>query len=560
MLLPAGAEPVLLEQKSVDREHENKGGMTALAQAIYHEHDTVAQILQDNEHASAIPPIGALESLLWWAVKEGYVAIVASVLQGGADPDILEDDEWLPLLWAAANGDEALIKLHLTHGAKIEATADAVAIFRVGVDRSRTAFSWAAGNGHVGAVQILIDEGTKLDKKPYSIFLKSPLARAAENGHAEVVSLLLKSGADPQISYPFRKSSYGNDRSLRTAPIEVAFDNGHLGIAMQLIDSSLERLEPEDVKVPRRSAHIGEAVLSWAARLDHPTAVTQLLYKPKVVMVMADSGDNGGRVPLSDASEAGHDAIVGLLLEKGARVDIPDYDHCTPLWLAAANGHDTVVSQLLASGASPHTVNRSEHNTPRHKAAAGGHQATVSVLMDHGVDISVYNNLSLTPLSYAAEHGDVSIVNLLLKAGADPDGGSRANGETPLARAAAKSNDATVTTLLAHGAIVNAAIGESPLSRAAAGGHAAVVDLLLGQLHAADPNAQPPSPLPLERLVADLSLVACWIVKRKSMLKTSQAKIRRCVMLRSTGTKMWSGCFLTMAQSLNRRNRPRRIG
>ncbi|KAK5058904.1 hypothetical protein LTR84_011168 [Exophiala bonariae] len=486
----------LLEHKSVDREHEDKDGVTAVAQAIYHEHATVAEMLQKNEDASAISAVGAPEFLLWWAIKEGYTAIVASVLQGGADPDILVDGEWLPLLWAAANGDEALIKLLLTHGAKTDATADTVVNSHVGSDQSRTALSWAAGNGHIGAVQILIDSGAKLDWMPISNLLKSPLAHAAENGHTEVVSLLLRSGTDPQISDPFsKKSSSRKDWSLRKTPIGLAFDNGHLGIVMQLIDSCLKGLESEVAKVPSRSEYTEEVVLSWAARLGHLTAVKQLLSKPGVAMAMHDPRYDGSRLPLCDASEAGHDAIVTLLLEKGAKVDIPDYDHCTPLWLASANGHSTVVLQLIASGASLDTVDPSEHNTPLHKAAAGGHQATVSVLIDHGADIFVYNNSNLTPLSYAAEHGDVSIVNLLLGVGADPNGGPRANGETPLARAAAKGNVAAVTTLLAQGAIVNLPFGESPLSRAAAGGHAAVVDLLLSQPYAADPNAQPSSPL-----------------------------------------------------------------
>ena len=50
-----------------------------------------------------------------------------------------------------------------------------------------------------------------------------------------------------------------------------------------------------------------------------------------------------GRTPLSYAAEKGHEAIVKLLLEAGADINLKKRYCGTPLWHAAVNGHDTII-------------------------------------------------------------------------------------------------------------------------------------------------------------------------------------------------------------------------
>jgi ankyrin repeat protein len=58
--------------------------------------------------------------------------------------------------------------------------------------------------------------------------------------------------------------------------------------------------------------------------------------------------DTYGQTPLSWAAERGHEAVVRLLLEKGAESDWKDnINGWTPLSWATARGHKAVVRLLM---------------------------------------------------------------------------------------------------------------------------------------------------------------------------------------------------------------------
>jgi ankyrin repeat protein len=64
-----------------------------------------------------------------------------------------------------------------------------------------------------------------------------------------------------------------------------------------------------------------------------------------------DSKDTYGQTPLSRAAENGHEAVVKLLLEKGAELETKDKDGRTPLSWAAESEYEAVVKLLLEKGA-----------------------------------------------------------------------------------------------------------------------------------------------------------------------------------------------------------------
>ena len=71
----------------------------------------------------------------------------------------------------------------------------------------------------------------------------------------------------------------------------------------------------------------------------------------------------------------GHEAVVKLLLEKGAELETKDSDGQTPLWRAAGIGHE--VKLLREKGAELEAKDK-YGRTPR--AARDGHEAVVKLL------------------------------------------------------------------------------------------------------------------------------------------------------------------------------------
>ncbi|KAK1756048.1 hypothetical protein QBC47DRAFT_178875 [Echria macrotheca] len=178
------------------------------------------------------------------------------------------------------------------------------------------------------------------------------------------------------------------------------------------------------------------------------------------------------------ASYLGLEAVVRLLLDKGAAIEAADRDDMTPLSWAASQGHEDVVRLLLDKGA---VIEAADHigRTPLFQAAEEGHESVVRLLLDKGAVIEAVDDYGRTPLSWAASQGHEAVVRLLLDEGAAIEAMDR-NGQTPLSLAASIGYEAVVRLLLDEGAAIEAVDcnGQTPLSRAAEEGHEAVVRLL----------------------------------------------------------------------------------
>ncbi|KAH8652933.1 hypothetical protein BGZ61DRAFT_374430, partial [Ilyonectria robusta] len=120
----------------------------------------------------------------------------------------------------------------------------------------------------------------------------------------------------------------------------------------------------------------------------------------------------------------GHNAVVKLLLDKGADVEAKDKNNRyggTPLWWAAQNGHAAVVKLLLGKGADVEAKDKNNRygGTPLWWAAQNGHEAVVKLLLEKGADVEAKDRVDgRTPLWWAAQSGHKAIVKLLLDKGA----------------------------------------------------------------------------------------------------------------------------------------------
>ena len=101
---------------------------------------------------------------------------------------------------------------------------------------------------------------------------------------------------------------------------------------------------------------IAGPLLCLASALGLERAVEMFLLKQHSISVdfqidLETKDKEYGQTPLSWAAGNGHEAVVKLLLEKGAGLETKDKYGQTPLSWAAGNGHEAVVKLLLEKGA-----------------------------------------------------------------------------------------------------------------------------------------------------------------------------------------------------------------
>jgi hypothetical protein len=152
------------------------------------------------------------------AIKQDNPAVIRSLLQRGFDPNTPSPDKIDPLYLALRDGSlkaaQALVDWPKTNVesrtlqdesplmmACLRGQADmARKLIARGADVNKTGWTplhYAATNGHLAIIQMLLDESAYIDAE--SPNGTTPLMMAAMYGSTDAVKLLLDSGADPTL-------------------------------------------------------------------------------------------------------------------------------------------------------------------------------------------------------------------------------------------------------------------------------------------------------------------------------------------------------------------------
>lgn len=127
---------------------------------------------------------------------------------------------------------------------------------------------------------------------------------------------------------------------------------------------------------------------------------------------------------LIDAIKAGDAAKVASLLQGGANANARDEGGVTALMLAASLGHLEMVKALTKAGADVKAQDERGY-TALMSACYNpdldrGFPEVVQALIDAGAELETQIFYGVRPLMLAAGAGEAGVVDLLLKAGADP--------------------------------------------------------------------------------------------------------------------------------------------
>jgi hypothetical protein len=161
----------------------------------------------------------------------------------------------------------------------------------------------------------------------------------------------------------------------------------------------------------------------------------------------------GGLTALAWAAKKGNADACAALVAAGARVDARDHAGVTPALHAAVANSPTALEVLLRSGANPNLRGGGGFGAgARGGDADNDNDADASGDGSSAPDASASTCAGWSPLTWASRKGHASTVELLLEAGADPDGRGGPGNATPMIQAAMGGHASVVELLAAAGA------------------------------------------------------------------------------------------------------------
>ncbi len=352
--IEVGFEPIILDRQN------NSGSTALIISSRYGQQDIVRLLLQNNVNLETRSRYASGDggTALQIASRSGHTTVVRMLLDHGANIDTQMFDKSTPLLEASSYGHKDIVQILLEMGADVngesprtalaatcaQGNADIVRLLiSSGADvnsfdrRYGTALIGAATYGRCIITQLLCEAGANVNLKLPSLepgsylYNKYPsaLIAAAARGHIDSVQLLLKSGADVNSALISAADLHNVDWKYTSALI-AAIRNGHTEIVSLVLEAGAD--------VNRKSTRFG-SVLEAAVETDHKAAVP-LLLKKGAKMVLNDWEK------ITAVIELGNIELVRAIIDSGVDVHAKDSHGWTPYDVAWAHGYKSICDLL----------------------------------------------------------------------------------------------------------------------------------------------------------------------------------------------------------------------
>ena len=320
--------------------------------------DAVRALLAHGADPSAFEPWHG-QSALMWAAGGGHAAAARSLLEHGADVEARSKGGFTALLIAAREDNPALVGDLVEAGADVNAAApDGTTALHVAVVRGHAglamvllehgadpnadgpgyaALHWAAGSWHTELTGRLRGIDTDADPEWRSL-------NGLRAGKLALVDALLAHGADPDVRLGRHPPQFGFASQrfrvslLGATPFLLAAMDANVEVMRRLVAAGADtRAATDENNTPLM-------VAAGLGQVPAETRVTGDGALEAVELVLALGADVNavnlrGRSALYGAAHIRSDAIVQLLVDRGARVNLEDDRGITPLMVAEGGGH-----------------------------------------------------------------------------------------------------------------------------------------------------------------------------------------------------------------------------
>ncbi|MYH51127.1 MAG: ankyrin repeat domain-containing protein [Gammaproteobacteria bacterium] len=307
----------------------------------------------------------APDSPLADAAMKGDATAVRTLLASGADVNAARGDGMTALHWAAETGNAEIAAILVSAGAILEVTTrlgaytplhvagrkGSAGVIRVLLDAGAdprtvaatgsTPLHLVAGAGSALGAKHLVDAGAEVNARAGDA-RQTPLMFAAAADRADVVTLLLERGADPNVT-----------TTLMEAATRSEVDN----YASERMQEVLDAFKGDGNELPT-PAQI-QAALEVARAVQRAGVVPEEEEEededdPRAFFRQPPDEKWGSLTALHHAAREGAIDAAMALLDGGADIDfVTESDNTSPLTMAVINGRFDLAMKLLERGADP---------------------------------------------------------------------------------------------------------------------------------------------------------------------------------------------------------------
>ena len=259
--------------------------------------------------------------LLYIASQLGHTEAVKVLLEHNADPNLPSNDKRTPLMIASSSNHPAVVELLLAHKNLDKEARD---------DKNDNALRYATDHNNIEVLKLLLEAGLDPNIQAGENSWSCLLVACCDN-YLEVTSLLLKHGANPYLVEKHKKNC-----------LMMAAQNGHTEIVSMLLNSEyidVRRIINEQTK---------QEWTALALANDHPKVVELLLKHGADPNIATDDG----WTPLMLACQRkGVPASVELLLRYHPNLDHTNNLGMSAYGLARWNNLNDIMETLEKAGA-----------------------------------------------------------------------------------------------------------------------------------------------------------------------------------------------------------------